>query len=75
MTAPAEPARDIRAWLTEAERCEHIKLETLRRQKADQLRDHAPEWQTWSTAREIDRADTVEHWLAKQLRELPGGER
>lgn len=76
MSAPAEPARaDLRDWLTEAQRCEHIKTEVLRRQAAEQIRDHAPDWQTWSTAREIERTTTVEHWLARQLRALPGGER
>lgn len=76
MSAPAEPARaDVRAWLAEQERCEHIKCERLRRQKAEQIRDHAPDWQAWSTDREIDRTETVERWLTRQLRELPGGER
>lgn len=35
----------------------------------------APSWQIETTAREIRDDRTVESWLARQLRELPGGER
>lgn len=75
MTAPTEPARtDLHAWLTEQQRRTHIKAEILRRQKAQQIRDHAPEWQTWSTQIEIDQTTAVERWLGQQLRNNTGGQ-
>lgn len=74
MTAPTEPARaDVRVWLSEAERRVHIHRELLERQF--RTLGTAPSWQIETTAREIRDDLTVEHWLARQLRELPGGER
>lgn len=71
MTAPTEPARDVEAWLTEAARIVHIHRELLERQF--RTLGTAPTWQIETTAREIREDRTVEGWLARQLRELPGG--
>jgi hypothetical protein len=73
VTAPVEPARDVRAWLTEQQRQVHVHRELLERQM--RTLGTAPTWQIETTAREIRDDKTVEHWLARQLRELPGGER
>jgi hypothetical protein len=75
VTAPAEPARDVdvRAWLSEQQRREHLHRELLERQM--RTLSTAPTWQIETTAREIRDTRTVESWLARQLRELPGGER
>lgn len=71
MTAPAEPARDLRAWLTEQQRQVHVHRELLERQF--RTLGAAPSWQIETTAREIRDDKTVESWLARRLRELPGG--
>jgi hypothetical protein len=76
VTAPAEPARaatDVRDWLTEQERRTHIHRELLERQMFRLAT--GPGYLIEQTAREIRDDKTVEHWLARQLRELPGGER
>jgi hypothetical protein len=73
VTAPAEPARDLRAWLTEQQRRSRIHRETLERQMF--RLSTGPGYLIEQTAREIRDDKTVESWLARQLRELPGGER
>ncbi len=73
MTAPAEPAGAVRDWLTEQQRQVHVHRELLERQM--RTLGTAPTWQIETTAREIRDDKTVESWLARQLRELPGGER
>lgn len=76
MTAPAEPARaatDVRAWLTEAQRRTRIHRDLLEREF--RTLGTAPTWRIETTAREIRDDKTIEGWLARQLRELPGGER
>lgn len=74
MTAPVEPARaDVRDWLTEAARIVHIHRGLLEREMFHL--STGPGWRIEQTAREIRDDLTVEHWLARQLRELPGGER
>jgi len=73
VTAPTEPARDLRAWLTEQQRQTHLHRELLERQF--RTLGTAPTWQIETTAREIRDDKTVESWLASRLRELPGGER
>lgn len=75
MTAPAEPARaaDVRAWLTEQQRQVHIHRERLEREF--RTLGVAPTWRIETTAREIRDDKTIESWLARRLRELPGGER
>ena len=74
MTVPAEPARpDVRAWLTEQQRQTHIHRERLEREF--RTLGTAASWRLETTAREIRDDKTIESWLARQLRELPGGER
>ncbi len=73
MTAPAGPARAVREWLTEAERRTHIHRSLLEREMFHL--STGPGWRIEQTAREIRDDKTIEGWLARQLRELPGGER
>jgi glutathione S-transferase len=74
VTAPAEPARsDLREWLAEQQRQVHIHRETLERQMF--RLSTGPGWRIEQTARAIREDKTVESWLARQLRDLPGGER
>lgn len=74
MSALAEAARaEVRAWLAEQQRQVHIHREVLERQM--RTLSTGPTWQIETTAREIRDDKTVESWLAKRLRELPGGER
>lgn len=76
MTAPAEPARpavDVRAWLAEAARQTHLHRELLEREF--RTLGAVPTWRIEQTAREIRDDKTIEGWLERQLRELPGGER
>jgi hypothetical protein len=63
----------VRAWLTEQQRQVHVHRELLERQM--RALGAAPPWQIETTAREIRDDRTVESWLARQLRELPGGKR
>ena len=74
VTAPAGPARtDVRAWLAEQQRRTHLHRESLEREF--RTLGTAPTWRIETTAREIRDDKTIESWLARQLRELPGGER
>jgi hypothetical protein len=70
VTATVEP--DVRSWLTEAARVEHLHYELLRRQQSTQAL--SPTWLIESTAREIRDTHTVELWLGRQLQQLSGGE-
>lgn len=74
VTAVTEPARtlDVRAWLTEAARREHLHRELLQRQIRGM--STGPSYLIEQTAREIRDTTTVERWLGQQLRELSGGE-
>jgi hypothetical protein len=74
VTAPAEPARvDIGEWLAEQQRQVHIHRELLEREMF--RLSTGPGWRIEQTAREIRDDKTIESWLTRQLRELPGGER
>lgn len=75
MTTATEPARalDLRSWLTEAARVEHLHCELLEREMRT-LR-LAPIYRIQQTRREIDATKAVELWLSHKLHELSGGER